>query len=496
MCVCIRIRHVKCDEGKPTCKKCQDYKVVCDGYLPVADQKPTQNKPQTAHTHSKNDARPLFPLPRAYLDPDALRDDSWAAFFHHFRTSTITDLALPPYSTCFWDRHVLPLSNAIPAVRHAATALGVAHRAFLSESFDLSAPGEKQRLEILAVQQYNRAIQQLLPHASSGGPMNVRIIITCSLLFYCLENIRGCSAESLQHLRAGSQLVLSLPPRSLTETGQSGTNIDDSIRELSNLFARLGVEASLYEEDEVVPDLRSYMDPISNIPEDPFLPFPDFTVARNSLADINIDLGTYCNKSFVLARNRRRDLSAGSSPHSMSPDDRLDLSTAVLSDIMSLGPTYELQHQHIVSRFRCWRRRFDRTVAEAEKRGPSKRERQEIMMLELRRRVWETGLDEVPAGDPKQADSVLDQAELVVRSFSSKHPMFTLESNVMPSVSFICFYSSEERHRRRALDILRSARMREGVWDSDHLARNIETQFPELKLRGTVSTASSQSSPA
>lgn len=320
-------------------------------------------------------------------------------------------------------------------------------------------------------------------------------MITCSLLLYCLENIRGRPDESIQHLKAGSSLILSLSPHSVTETGQSGTNREDYIGGIASFFAHLGLQASLYKEDEVVPDLRAYITPVSNLPDDPSQPFRDFTVARNSLFDIDIDLGTCINRSFVLAKNGYRDiLLAEESSDLLHLLDGLDPGTAVAPDTLSHGPSYAdgLDLRPIISRFRSWRRRFDKTVAEAEKRGTTKRERQEIAMLELRRRVWETMLDEVPNGDPEHAERILHQAEIVDQSFSSTHPIFTLESSISPSVSFICFYSNDKRHRRRALDILRSAHMREGVWDSSSLVSTIEPQFTELELRSAVLTTLSE----
>lgn len=145
--------------------------------------------------------------------------------------------------------------------------------------------------------------------------------------------------------------------------------------------------------------------------------------------------------------------------------------------------------EHIVNRFTGWRRRFNRTVAESEKRGPTKRECQEIVMLVLWQRVLETMLQEIPDGNPKQADSILYQAELAVRSFSSKHPIFTPEGNIHHVINVVCCYSTDVRHRRGALGILRSARLREGVWDSFKLASMLEASFPELKLDARASTA-------
>ncbi|KAH6653133.1 hypothetical protein BKA67DRAFT_310092 [Truncatella angustata] len=429
----------------------------------------------------------MAPLALACLDPDSFGDGLTTALFHHFRTFTITDFALIPDSTVFWDRHVLPLSNAIPAVRYATTALGVAHQAFLLRSLNPSNLQESQRLDFFTVQRYNQAIHQLLPHISSGKPIDIRIIITCCLLFYCLENIRGCSAESIQHLKAGSRLLVSLPPHYATETTRYRTNNDDAISEIATLFSRLGIEASLYSEDEVVPDLGSHRIPVPSFPEDKLQPFQDLHIARDFLWDIDVDLSTYNNKAFALAKEGGSRLPEDGISHLLDIAGGYGRVATVSRAPPTYGPSYESELRPIINRFRCWRKRFDRTVEEAEKRVMTKQERQEIMMLTLRQRVWETMLEEVPDGDPMLADSILDQAELLIQTFSSNHPIFTLESNIMSSTSFVCCYSDEVRHRRRALKILRSARIREGVWDSMELANLIEAGFPELKLGDTVS---------
>lgn len=114
---------------------------------------------------------------------------------------------------------------------------------------------------------------------------------------------------------------------------------------------------------------------------------------------------------------------------------------AVQSHTFSHGPACAdgLEVSGVISRFRSLRRPFVKTVAEAEKRGTTKREHREIAMLELRRRVYETMLEEVPDGDPKHAERILHQGELVLQSFPSKHRIFTHENNVSTSVSHTLF---------------------------------------------------------
>ncbi|WYZ42289.1 hypothetical protein EsH8_V_001184 [Colletotrichum jinshuiense] len=247
--------------------------------------------------------------------------------------------------------------------------------------------------------------------------------------------------------------------------------------EIASLFARIGVQASLYKEDEVVPDLRAYIKPVTSDPDNPSQPFRDFTVARDLLDNLDIDLGTCTNRAFVLAKTYKDIILSEESSELPIYFNGFDRGAAVPHNNATYGPSYAdgLDIDPVVDRFRIWRRRFDKTVQQAEKRGATKREFQRMAMLELRRRVWETLLEEVPSGSPEQADRILDQAELVLRSFS-KHPTFTLGSDISPSVSFICFYSNDKRHRIRALDILRSVHIREAVWDSSSIVKRIELQ--------------------
>lgn len=453
----------------------------CDGYAPQDNSQALRKKLPATDANKKFDTGFPIPLLLAGLNPESFDGGPATALFHHFRTLTITDLVLFPSSASFWNRHVLPIGNAIPAVRHAATAVGAAHQAFLLGNLDPLTLQMRKRLDLFATHEYNKAIHHLLLYMSAGGVANIRIIVTCCLLFYCLENVRGCSAEAIRHLKAGSRMLVPLASPA-TVTTEGGTGSSDAISEICTLFSRLGVEAALYSEDQVVPDLPSHGAHFTNPMEHISQPFCDLAVAGDALWAIDVELSTFNSKAFVLAKPHRGG----------SPTDRIydlaqtiggnSLDPAATQVELPYGPSYESELHSIIKRFRYWRTRFNKTVAEAEKRRVTKRERQQIMMLTLRQRVWETMLEETPQGDPALADSILEHAEQLVQSFSTKHPIFTLESSILSSTSFVCCYSNEERHHRRALKILRSARMCEGVWHSDKLANLIEAGFPKLQL--------------
>lgn len=298
-------------------------------------------------------------------------------------------------------------------------------------------------------------------------------------MFYCLENVERRSEKSFPHLQAGARLLLSLRSSFDTEAAPFSRGRKGSVSEMANMFARLGVDASLYS-GQTVPDLSSLRMPVTDMGDDPFQPFLDLDVARNALWDIDVDLSTYYMRFFPSNPDTGGKWPTDGVSNSSCIADVGNLENTPYHDTVS-GPVYSLEMPVIIDRFRRWSKRFNKTVVMTKKRNPNKREWQEMMLLILRQRLWETLLDEVPSGDPDLADGILDQAELLVHSFSSERPVFTLESSIMSATSSICFYSNEKRHRTRAWKILRSARMREGVWDSNELARNIEIQFPDIE---------------
>lgn len=459
----------------------RDSKMKCDGYNLPDNNQVIRKKVSGNNARIKNVSMVIYPPALTFLNPDLPFGSGPAMdLFHHFRTCAITDLALLPHSAKFWDHHVLPLSHAVPAVQCAAIALGAAHRVFLLKSWDDKVTEEIQHLETFAVKQYNRAIKQLLAHMSFGSSDDIWITIVCCLLFYCLENVERRAEKSLPHLQAGVRLLLSLRSSCDTKAAPFNRGSEGAVSEMANMFARLGVDASLYS-GQIVPDLSSLRMPATDIGDDPLQPFPDLDVARNVLWDIDVDLNAYYMQFFPPSPVTARKWPADGDSNLPCIADVVDNLETIPCHNTASGPIYNLEMQVITNRFRRWSKRFNRTIVAIKKRGPNKREWQEMTMLVLRQRLWETSLDEVQSGDPDLADSILDQAELLVHSLSLDRPIFTLESSIMSATSFVCFYSDEKRHRIRAWKILRSARMREGVWDSNDLARNIEIQFPDIE---------------
>ena len=99
-----RVRHVKCDETKPSCQRCTTTGRTCDGY---AVAPPRKTDPEYA----------FLTLP-TMASADSLYE---LRAFSHFRNHSAPILA-SFFDSQFWMRLVLQMSMADEAVRHAVIA--------------------------------------------------------------------------------------------------------------------------------------------------------------------------------------------------------------------------------------------------------------------------------------------------------------------------------------------------------------------------------------
>lgn len=380
-------------------------------------------------------ARKLFvPSLRASLSTSPCDTKPEQRFFHHVRETTFKDLALPSERSTFWYDFVLPPAHTNEAVRHALVALGAAHWLFLTRPAGSSpASTEVASVQNVVLEHYNRAIQHLTSYMHGSDPLDFRLTLICCLVFFSLENAMGRYAESLQHLRAGSKLLAS-PTSSPASSGYSepSSRDDDVVSEIAEIFSRLGVDASMFMNAQVVPDANSYSSPV----------MPQILV----------------NAPFESLQTARRQLHA------------LEIKFShVLESCQEHEEQWQLQEIH--DELRNWIYRFDIMQT---RRPLDPAEYRELISLKMARIVWLAEID----GDGTSEDAfaeVLDHAEALVQSFSyASHRTFTLQADIIPALVFICDSSEDASVQRRALMLLRSMQRREGMWDSQEVAEYLE----------------------
>lgn len=255
-----RARRVKCDEGKPACKRCimGDRKCVYGSLLPIAKARnvitvylpPVQNQP-------------VF-----FINTDG------QDFFHRNLASRLDG----QFDSEFWSKLVLQLSHSEPAVRHAISAVSVLHR-------DVETSMTEQQGYITAnpavARELGAAIQSLSRRMADNPNSNL-VPLVCCLIFTCVEFLRGNVDSAVVHVRSGFKLLGGVRMSNSTEstiTGESAYTQEDlhAIEEhIVPMFSRLNAVCSLF--GKVTPQVLALMHQ-----EDAGVLFEDLTQARQRL---------------------------------------------------------------------------------------------------------------------------------------------------------------------------------------------------------------------
>ncbi|KAI1128340.1 hypothetical protein F5Y10DRAFT_177373 [Nemania abortiva] len=176
-CVTCKVRKVKCDEGKPNCKRCTSTGRKCDGYGP----------PPASSALSWHRPRHLFP------NVDSAPERRCLEFFCEVAAPALSG-PLDPY---FWTHLVLQFSQMEPAVRHSVVAVGSLYeQAYRHQDIAALLPDDS-----LVLSHYNAAIRHL------KTMKNESLVLLVCILFVCIEFLRGNRAAAAEHCQHGISIL-------------------------------------------------------------------------------------------------------------------------------------------------------------------------------------------------------------------------------------------------------------------------------------------------
>ncbi|KAM5361871.1 hypothetical protein ACJA88_014289 [Fusarium oxysporum] len=249
-CHTCKIRRLKCDQGRPGCRRCLSTGRVCDGYgvwgretamsAPMAD---TFQTTRTLHDLST----------RLRLGPSNGPERACFDWFRHRATVKLCGV----FGSRFWDTLVLQASLTAPAVLHALLALSSAHKAEIMgrsrQGREGTSDESRERHERFMLEQYNKAIACLRPYFAKtdrDGESARVVLITC-VVFVCLELLQGRYVEGQTHLQNGLNLLSQLQAelhtprtRGVLVLGHPQESVSDSY--LVEAFSRLYAQSSLF----------------------------------------------------------------------------------------------------------------------------------------------------------------------------------------------------------------------------------------------------------
>lgn len=217
----IRIRRIKCDEAKPSCKRCTSTGRKCDGY--VAPKSPASSASSPENVQSA-------------LIVDVPCDGLEKRTFDYFRSKTAPGIS-GYFRDAVWNRTILQVSHSEPAVRYAINALGALHEeTFLRRKARQAgiSNGTECRTNF-PIKQYAKAMSELQKLLKSEDAP-IEVILLCAIVFMHFESITESFLPALLHLENAVRLVRS-------RAALSNKRIDSGIVQA---ILRMDVQASIY----------------------------------------------------------------------------------------------------------------------------------------------------------------------------------------------------------------------------------------------------------
>ncbi|KAH7347968.1 hypothetical protein BKA66DRAFT_447590 [Pyrenochaeta sp. MPI-SDFR-AT-0127] len=231
-CQTCRKRHIKCDESTPSCLKCIQAGWKCDGYTTLKLARGNNN---TIIRASMTSAHSITSYSIPFRIPGSQKDRQ---IFHYLCVQGSSEIA-GSLDSGFWSRTVLQESHQEPVVLKALISLGSLHLDYTTTT----TPGNiVAKSETLAA--YGRALRALQKRLQKPDPETFKASLVCCVLFFCFEATLGNSNAALNHLESGLKLLSSYRQ-------VHGYEKIEDIRDLSHIFERLDLQATLFNDGRV-----------------------------------------------------------------------------------------------------------------------------------------------------------------------------------------------------------------------------------------------------
>ncbi|KAL7797366.1 hypothetical protein V8C37DRAFT_308390 [Trichoderma ceciliae] len=237
-CQTCKKRRVKCDEGRPACQRCVSTGRVCDGYGIWGGggnaHDSSRMVPFSSNSSPVRSKRvQVLQNPAAMSQRHRVSGRPACIGFEYFRRYTTTKLP-GLFESGFWDSLVLQASEQEPAVLHAVTALGAAHK----------------NEERISLTEYNEAIRHLRRSLNRSDKDALRVCLITCMLFVCIELLRGGFKVGHAHLSNGLRILCEIQNRDGITSSEGDIilrshtqSVEDTLVEV---FSRLNVQTALF----------------------------------------------------------------------------------------------------------------------------------------------------------------------------------------------------------------------------------------------------------
>lgn len=503
---CFRARRVKCDEGKPACKKCSSHGRKCEGYADPFRSHSMFNS-QTGRSllgssGGRSSASPETDLQISFQSESGLSLDSQdRRCLHYFHQRCIKDLA-GLVDTEFWNRYVLRMSTCRPAAQHAILALSAQHEAFLTLS------SEQRRLQgdAYSLGHYNKAIKGLyniVDHGLQNLATIEETLVIC-LLFIVFEVLHENYPLALKHLEGGLQILSGCDPSAKSVCGHAGEDLSTSA--LAKAYGRLDIQASTYlgnRNPQPVPAAVSIIcsnSPVRKLFDQPNLVFIYIEEARDAL-------NTHIAAVYHFMRSPTQSL------QSYPGLSRLRVMDLRYEPLLSRPPNDSLfaslftEQTIYLAALRRWACSFESFLGQSTSRTSCAKGARpgvaggEEAVLWISYLVVYITLSTCLEPDESSYDTfqlqferIVEQAEFILKPYIdgtlAKRKRFSLEMSVIQPLYFTSLKCRDSKVRHRAISLLQMSGQ-EGVWDGKMLGIVAKYVAEHEERQGCVEVGSS-----
>jgi hypothetical protein len=453
-----RIRKVRCDEERPSCRRCTSTGRKCDGYDPDVVTYARRFKLETVtETKEAKERKEIAPHPGLISHPS--RNAEELRSFHFFCSVTAPSF-FGGFDQDLWNRAIPRACQVNPAVWHAVTSLGSLHERFII-GYDSHLPEELSDTRIhFGVQQFNQAVRRLLGNGDRRprDAIDKGIVLTVCVLFTAICNLQGLQKQAFVHLRGGLKLL----EEALQEPESSAQSIIP-IRLIQPVFTSLDTQARAILDGETLKTWHfNPVDALKNVAEKET--DVSFTPLELSFAAQSLFNNIIHSLQVLEETDPPPEQAAAILALHEKYRTHFEVLCAVLVTLKSSTPTLDRRAKVLVS------------LAEIDlvlgrmllSLGPLKGDMR-----------WDVFVPEF-----SKLLSLCSQVLALESENISRRPVFSPSANIVQSLWLLTARCRDPRLRRKAIELLEQYPRREGIWDSTVVAR-VAAMLVEIEETGS-----------
>ncbi|KAI1412063.1 hypothetical protein F5Y13DRAFT_180413 [Hypoxylon sp. FL1857] len=470
-CVVCKIRRVKCDETKPYCIRCTSTGRKCEGYALVPERKPRRGNAATdrapiASSGAAITGYSVFQLPAVSPNPALNISAVERESLHFFWAATEHDVSRN-FEPHFWGRVVLQASREYSTVQYALDAVSSLYKAYMTREHAthqsqgvLDTP--TTRLALLC---YNKAVK-LISDDLAAGKIPLQAVLICCLLFIWLEFLRNDFATGMKHLQSGLAILQEAPGR-CNRSSPALVAIDESI---PHVFTRLQIQATLHgcpASDFNSSPMKCPSEAIINSHPSAFF----------TLAEARYSLDSKLVYVFQFVREKQTIETSRGTQASECPE----------------WPQLAAKRDAHITELMEWNAAFQQSSLLGAGNSANSIA---ILLLQLNFEVAFTVLKTLFFDSEMQYDEyttefrqMLTLIEKILQSRPNRQcPVLSLDMGIIPALCYIILKCRERSIRYKAMELLKSAPEREGMWHRDSIivATNWKVTVEERLAAGVL----------